>query len=70
MGHDPNEGGAGVTGRPTQSSRVKPPLGDSEAVPQATPLTCRSRPSNLPSEYSAGGRGQVQRGVLWAGPGV
>ena len=62
MGRDPSEGGAGVIGRPARSSRVKPPLGDSEAVPQAPPLTCRSRPSNLPSECSAGGRGQVQSG--------
>lgn len=62
MGRDPSEGGAGVIGRPARSSQVKPPLGDSEAVPQAPPLTCRSRPSNLSTECSAGGRGQVQSG--------
>lgn len=55
----------GVTGRPARSSRVKPPLVDSEAVPQAPPLTCWPRPSNQPRKWSAGGRAQVQGGCGW-----
>lgn len=60
VGRDPSEGGAGVIGRPARSrSNLH---STREAVPQAPPLTCRSRPRNLSTECPPVGGARCSRG--------